>query len=512
MTARRKNASETTREAARGTPRLRVTSAILLPLALAQFMNSYGTSAMNVAISDVTHDLHTSITSVQASISLYTLVMAAGMILGSKFADIFGRRRAFNAGVILYGVGGLIAAVAPTISVMTTGYSIIQGIGSDLMIPALYILATVNYKDLKARAAAFGIISGMAGVGGATGPLIGGVITTTLSWRWSFLLQVPVAIFILFLRSRVVDAEPPKSKPKLDLIGAIVSGTGMTLLVLGALLANQFGWVVAKKDLSIGGVTLPEGGISPVVIFFALGVILLLAFGWLCDRRERHGKEPLVPTRILFDRVAAAGLIVQSAQWFLQLGVLFLVTVFVQQALGLNAVQSGLVMLPAIIGLLVLSRRASPLAERFSLRFIMQVGFVVAEIGILLLVLLADQHGSAWRFAPGLLLLGSGMGLIMPASVTFVQSTSPEQDQAAISGVSRSASNLGSSLGTAVAGSIMVVAVAGGANYQRALAFSLIGVAGASLIGFIATFFIPERRATSPAKGVPHGAQRATGA
>jgi MFS family permease len=205
-----------------------------------------------------------------------------------------------------------------------------------------------------------------------------------------------------------------------------------------------------------------------------------------------------VPTRILFDRVAVAGLLVQAAQWFLQLGVLFIVTLFVQQALGLNAIQSGVTMMPAIIGLLLLSRRASQLARKYSLRAIMQVGFVVAEAGIVLMMVLVDSDGTAWRLAPGLLLLGAGMGLIMPASVTFVQSTSPEQDQAAISGVSRSASNLGSSLGTAVAGSVLVVALAGGTSDTRAFVYALIVVAGASLVGLLATFFIPGRRSASP--------------
>jgi MFS family permease len=263
----------------------------------------------------------------------------------------------------------------------------------------------------------------------------------------------------------------------------------MTALVLAALLANTYGWVIAKKDFAIGDVTLlPEGSISPVIILFGAGVLLLLAFAWICTRREHHGKEPLVPTRILFN------LIVQAVQWFLQLGVLFVITVFVQQALGLNAIQSGVTMVPAIIGLMLLSRRASHLAEKYSLRWIMQVGFVVAEIGILLVMLLADDDGSAWRFVPGLFLLGAGMGLIMPASVTFVQSTSPEADQSAISGVSRAASNLGSSLGTAVAGSVLVVLVSGGASYERGLVFALLAVGVASLIGFVATFFIPGRR------------------
>jgi MFS family permease len=348
-----------------------------------------------------------------------------------------------------------------------------------------------------------GVISAMAGVGGAAGPLIGGIITTTISWRASFFLQVPVAIYIVMIRSRIVDAAPPAHKPKLDALGAVMSAAGMTALVLAALLANTYGWVIAKKDFSIGDTTLlSEGGVSPVIILFGLGVLLLLAFAWLCDYRERHHDEPLVPTRILFDRIAVAGLVAQASQWFLLLGGLFIITLFLQQSLGLNAIQTGVAMMPAIIGLLLLSRRSSKLATKYSLRGLMQAGFIVAACGIVLVLLLADPNGSAWRLIPGLLLLGAGIGMIMPASVTFVQSTSPEQDQAAISGVSRSASNLGSSLGTAVAGSVLVVAVTGGASYERGLGFALITVAVASLIGLVATLFIPGRRGqpAAPAK------------
>ncbi len=482
-----------TPEAARAR-RIRFTTGILLPLALAQFCNSYGTQAMQVAISNVTHDLNTSVTGVQASISLYTLMMAAGMIVGSKLADIWGRRRVFNGGVILYGLGGLIAAVAPNIAWMTAGYSIIQGVGSDLMIPALYILVTVNFTNMKERAAAFGVISAEGGLGAAIGPLLGGIITTALSWRFSFFLQVPIAIYIVMLRGRVVDPAPPASKPKLDVLGAVISGAGMTALVLAALMSKTYGWVIAKKDFDIGSTTvLSKGSVSPVIILFAIGVVLLLSFGWLCTSRERHKKEPLVPTRILFDRAAAAGLVAQAAQWFLQLGVSFVVIVFVQQALGLNAIQSGVTMVPAIVTLLILSRMAAPLANRFSLRALMQAGFVVATMGALLIVLLADANGSAWRFLPGLAFIGAGMGLIMPASVTYVQSTSPEEDQAAISGVSRSASNLGSSLGTAVAGSIFVV-IASSGDYERALTFAIVGVAVTSLVGLAATVFMPGRQ------------------
>jgi MFS family permease len=434
--------------------------AILLPLLLAQFLNSYDSSSMNVAISNIAHDLGTTVTGVQTAISLYTLVMAAGMITGSKLADIWGRKRAFNIGVISYGTGALITSLSPTIGVMVLGWSMLEGIGSCLMIPPIYILATVNFRDLKARAAAFGAISAAAGLGGMLGPLIGGVITTAVSWRLSFALEVIVVVTILMMRGRIVDPGLQGPKPKLDVVGAIISGLGMVALVVGALLAGQYGWLTARQDFVIAGrVLIPAGGISPVWILFAIGVIALLGFGAWARYRERRGKEPLVPTRVLFNRVAIPGLITQTAQWFLQLGIIFVVSVYLQVTFEFSAIQTGLTMVPAIIGLMFFSRRAGQLTKRFPSRAIMQAGFLTLELGVLAILLLVDANGEVWRFFPGLLLLGSGIGLIMPASVNVVQSSASEEDQGAISGVSRSASNLGSSLGTAVAGAVLVSAL-----------------------------------------------------
>jgi MFS family permease len=436
---------------------------LLLPLGLAQFLNSYDTSSMNVAISYIVNDLNTTVTGVQAAMSLYTLVMAAGMITGSKLADIWGRKRTFLAGVITFGIGAFITALSPTIGVMFIGWSLLEGIGSVLMIPPIYILATVSFQDLKARAAAFGFISAMAGIGSASAPLIAGFITTIITWRLSFALEVLVILAIVLLSRGIVDERSEGPKPKLDIGGAILSAVGMVVLVVGALMASTYGWITAREDFSIAGqVIIGQGGISPVWIFIGIGILTLLAFGIYMRYRERHGREPLIHTRVLFNRVAIPGMITQGAQWFLSLGVFFLVSVFVQIAFEYNAIQTGLSLLPAIIGLLFFSRRAGQLANRYSQRGIIQAGFLAVLAGVITLLLMVDANGSAWQFIPGLLLIGSGIGLIMPASVNLVQSAASEEDQGEISGVSRSASNLGSSLGTAVAGAVLIsVLIAG---------------------------------------------------
>jgi MFS family permease len=342
---------------------------------------------------------------------------------------------------------------------MFLGFSLMEGIGSVLMIPLIYILITVNFTDLKARAAAFGAVTAMAGLGSASGPLIGGIITTTITWRVSFAMESLLVVAIVLLSRGIVDASRQESKPKLDIGGAILSALGPAALVFGALMASTYGWLTARQDFSIAGyVLIPQGGMSPVWLFFALGIVVLLVFGFYEKYRERRGKDPLVHLRVL-NRVTVPGLVTQSAQWFLTLGLFFIISVFLQVAWEFSAIETGLMLLPAILGILFFSRRAGKIAKKYPEGRIIQTGFLAVEAGVAALLLMVGPNSAPWEFIPGLLLIGSGIGLIMPASVNLVQSAASEEDQGDISGVSRSASNFGSSLGTAVAGAVLVSAL-----------------------------------------------------
>lgn len=413
---------------------------------------------MNVAISQIATDLDTSVTGIQTAISFYTLTMAAWMITGSKLSDIWGRKRAFIAGVSTYGTGALITSLSPSLGVMFLGWSVLEGIGSCLMIPPIYILVTVLFTDLKSRAGAFAVVGAMGGIGAASGPLIGGVITTAITWRLSFALEAVVAVgIILVAMSWLAESRPEGPKAGLDVPGALLSAAALGSLVFGVLLAGNYGWFTARQDWELfGRVVIEEGEISPTVWFVGLGIALLVLFVLRTRYRERRNKESLIPMRVLRDRIANIGLVTQNAQWFLQAGTAFVVAVFVQFSLGYNAIQTGLVMTPITIGLLLASQRTGALAQRFEQRRIVQGGFLGAFVGILLVLLLVDADSSAWDFVPGLFLFGFGLGIALPASVNIVQSAMPERDQGAISGVSRSISNLGSSLGTAIAGAVLI--------------------------------------------------------
>src|SRR3954462_4626379 len=225
---------------------------VVLPLALAQFIASYAASNMNVALSTIADDLHTDVTGIQTTITLFTLTMAALMIPGSKLTDIWGRKFCFILGLSIYAVGALLAALAQGLGMLTIGYSVLEGVGSALMIPPIYILVTVLFVDLKDRAKWFGVVSGAAGLGSAAGPLIGGLITSYVSWRASFLLQVVVVAAIALLARRIEDPPLPAERPRFDVIGAVLSAAGLFLVVYGILQTNTLGWGAARVWLLVG--------------------------------------------------------------------------------------------------------------------------------------------------------------------------------------------------------------------------------------------------------------------
>src|SRR6266487_4450007 len=257
----------------------RSSGSILLPLFLAQFICSYAASNMNVAISSIATDLGTTVHGVQTAITLFTLTMAALMIPGSKLTDIWGRKFCLVLGLTVYTLGALLAALAPGLGVLIFGYSLLEGVGSALLIPPVYILVTVSFVDLTTRAKSFGIISAAGGIGAAAGPLIGGLITTTISWRASFLLQVLVVVLIIVLSRRIADPGIQGAKPRFDVVGAILSAAGLFFVVLGILQSGTYGWFTASQDFAIGTtVVIPQGGISPVWLFVGIGALILLWF------------------------------------------------------------------------------------------------------------------------------------------------------------------------------------------------------------------------------------------
>jgi MFS family permease len=441
---------------------------LILPLALAQFICSFAGSNMNVMITDISLDLNTTVKGVQTAITLFLLIMAILMIPCSKLTDRWGRKRCFTWGLTLYGVGALVSALSPNLGVLILGNSVFEGVGTALLIPPVYILATLWFSDLTSRAWAFGVISGLGGIGAAAGPLIGGLITTGISWRAAFVFQAGVVATIIFLSRRLVDPLPPDPKRPFDGVGAILSAVGMFFVVFGILQAGT------NNKLFI--------------VFLVIGIAFLIGFYVYIRARERAGKEPLLSTGLFKNRRCNLALVTQNMQWLLLMGVSFTVSVFLQTVRGYSAIGTGVVFTAATIGILVSSLAAERLAKKYSQRTLIVAGFVVTLAGIALLLGFVHASSRVVAFVPGLLLIGLGLGGMLTPSVNVVQSSFPEALQGEISGLSRSVSNLGSTFGTAIAGTILVSVIAPG---NRSYAVAMITLIGFGLIGLVAALRLP---------------------
>jgi MFS family permease len=446
---------------------------VLVPLALAQFICSFAGSNMNVMINDISADLDTTVQGVQVAITIFLLVMAALMIPGGKLTDRYGRKRCLNVGLAVYGVGAMISAFAPGLPALIIGNSILEGVGTALLIPPVYILTTLLFTDLGSRARAFGTINAMGGIGAATGPLIGGLIASAISWRAAFIFQALVIVVIVVLSRRDVrDPLPPDPARPFDTVGAALSAAGLILVVLGILAADDNGWLMAGLLLA--------------------GVLILCGFFVWIRSRERAGREALLSTALFRNRTSNLGLVTQNIQWLVLIGVSFVVSAFLQVVRGYNAIETGLILTAATAGLLISSFAAERLAGRHPQRTLILIGFAVTIAGILAVVALVSLTTGIWTYLPGLFLIGLGVGAMLTPSVNVVQSSFPEERQGEISGLSRSVSNLGSSLGAAIAGTILVAGIT--RTPERAYALALLTLAALGLAGLVTAVFLPRSR------------------
>jgi len=439
---------------------------VLAPLALTQFVASFAGSNMNVAINSIGKDLGTTVHGVQTAITLFLLCMAALMIPGSKLTDKWGRRRCLLLGLLIYGIGAIISALAPGLPTLIVGYSAFEGVGSALMIPPIYILATLYFDSVQSRARAFGTISGAAGIGSATGPLIGGLITTAISWRVSFLFQALIVALVVVLSARISDPLPADPKRPFDLTGAAVSAAGLFFVVIGILQAGNNGLLLG--------------------IFIALGLLLLAAFYLHIRRREHAHEEPLLRTSLFKNRTSNLGLVTQNVQWLFMMGITFVVSVYLQTVQHFSAIKTGLVFTAATVGLLISSAFAQRMASRREQRTLIRGGFVASLVGVGLLLALAGLTRHVWSFLPGLFVIGLGVGVMITASVNVVQSAFPEREQGEISGLSRSVSNLGSSMGTAIAGTILVADLVHGGYVAATIVLTAVAA-----LGLVAALLLP---------------------
>nr|WP_089254541.1 MFS transporter [Asanoa hainanensis] len=424
----------------------------LAVLGLAQFLMVLDTSVMNVSISQLVDDFDTDVTAIQSVITLYTLVMAAFMITGGKLGDLWGRRRAFVVGMAVYGVGTSLTAVAPTLWALVLGWSVIEGLGAVLVLPSLAALVGANYTG-KARATAYGVIGGVAGAGIAVGPLLGGWVTTYLTWRLVFAGEAVLVVVILLLTSWIRDV--PARRTRLDGVGAALSAAGMALVVLGVLQSSTWGWL-RPRDTPV-----EIFGFAPTLFVVAGGAALLACFLAWIRHREAAGRQPLVEPVLLAAPPLRAGLSMLFVQNLVLLGVFFAIPLYVQVVLGLDAFETGLRLLPASVGMVVAAAAGSVLGRLAGPRRIVQLAVATVVAAVLWLVSTVRPSLDEVSFSLAMALFGIGMGLLASQLGYVVQGSVREQERSEVGGLQYTAQNLGSSLGTALVGAVLIAALSG---------------------------------------------------
>ncbi len=421
---------------------------VLLTLASAQFLMTLDSSVMNVSIATVAKDVGTTVTGIQLAITLYTLVMAAFMITGGKLGQILGRKRAFMIGCVIYGCGSFVTALAHSLPVLLIGWSGLEGLGAALILPAVVALVATNFGPTE-RTRAYGLVASASAIAVAVGPLIGGLCTTYLSWRVVFAAEVVVVLGILALSRRMADVAP-EPDVRLDPVGIVLSALGLGLVVFGIVRAGTWGFVQPKPDAPVWL------GASPVLWLILAGAGLLALFVWWEGMRIRGSKPALLDPGMLRVPRMQAGLTSFFFQFLLQSGLFFIIPLFLSIALGLSAVATGVRLLPLSFGLVIAAVGVPRIFPQGSPRRIVRTGFLLLLLGIVVLIALLDVSSGPAVVTWPLLLMGFGVGSLASQLGNVTVSSVPESESGEVGGIQNTVTNLGASIGTALAGTVLI--------------------------------------------------------
>jgi len=427
--------------------------AVLGVLAAAQFLMVLDQAVMNVAISQLVEDFDTTVTTIQMVIALYALVMAGLMLTGGKLGDIFGRRRIFAIGLVIYAIGSGLTAASWSVPSLMLGWSILEGIGAAMVLPAMVALVAGSYRGSD-RAVAYGVLGGVAGAGIAVGPILGGWVTTDFSWRYVFVGEVIVAAGILLGTRMMAEPERAPGKPTLDWVGSVLSASGLAVLVFGVLQASNWGWLrPANSPITPFGFSL-----TPFVLA-AAGLLLAGFVAWE-RRREERGEEPLLHLDLLKIAPLRGGVSMLLAQNLVLMGIFFTIPLYLQIVQGLDALETGIRMLPTSVGLFVSALVGSRLASRFAPKPLVRVGLALVFVASLLLMGTIEPELDNTPFLIAMGVLGVGMGLVVSQLGNVVQSAIGDEQRSEAGGLQNTAQQLGSSLGTALLGAIVITGLA----------------------------------------------------
>ncbi|NOX61107.1 MAG: MFS transporter [Chloroflexi bacterium] len=434
----------------------------LITMALAMFIIVIDTTIMNVSISALVVDLNTTVVGVQSAISIYAMVMASLMLIGSRLSDILGTKKIFVIGLIIYSIGTTLASLAPSLSVMIVGWSVMEGVGAALMIPTIQVLLRKRYEG-EDLAFAYGIVAAVAAVGAAVGPIVGGFFTTYISWRWAFRTELVIAILVLLLSRTLMADKRSETRPKFDYLGSLLSILGWSSIVLGILQAQEYGFFLAKKPFMIGDLAFAPFGlsISPVMVGFGVIMIMLL-FAWE-ERLEASGGDGLFRPSIFQTPGLKSSMAVRFVQMAIMAGFLYIFPLMLQLSFSYTAMQTGLALMPFSLSLLIMAILGAKLSAKFFANRIIVAGFVLATAGLGVIGASIKPDIRATDLAVGAL-FGLGLGLINSQILNFILSSVKPEQTAEASGVNSTFEQLGNAIGVALIGTILLAALTASAG------------------------------------------------
>ena len=466
------------------------------------------TTLLNVSLATIVRELNTDLRSIQWVITAYSLTLASLTITGGRLGDIFGRKRMFVTGAVTFAAGSFLASVSHNVPTLIWGESIIEGIGAALMLPATVSLLVTHYHG-RERALALGIWGGMAALGAAIGPVVGGYLTTHFSWRWGFRINVFVAA-VLVAASFAIKDRAPRQNSRLDWVGALLSALGLFFGVFAIIEGSAYGWWRSIKDFTVGGVSLNPGRLSVVPLAVVLSVCLLVGFSFWEKRVARRSLMPLLPPGLFSIEQFRNGVYLTGMMALGQMGLLFSLPIFLQGVRGLDALHTGYALLPMSAGLLITAPLGGYISRRIPPKRIVQSGLVLSGLGLLILrqTLTVDTTAQGLILPLGVYGLGIGLCFSQLANITL-SAVSPKLSGAA-AGVNNTVRQVGASLGVAIIGTIVVVSLTSGLHDGIAGSSQLSArekaVIGRSVAGQVSAveFGAPLRTsiALSPAKQV----------
>ena len=416
---------------------------VVLVSCIAIFIIVLDSSAMNVSISAVIVDLNTDLSTIQALIAIYALTIASFMLTGSKLQDVLGRKKTFFVGVIIYGIGTTTAALSVNVFMLFIGWSLLEGIGAALMLPATTTMVSAAYEG-KDRLTAFGIWGGIAAMGAAIGPLYGGTLTSFASWRFIFAGELLGVIAVILMRSYLRESKPSLTWRDIDLGGVVLSVVALVCLVFGFLLLGS-----------------PQYW-QFVPLFIVAGLIVFAGFLLWQRRRIKHNVEPLLDISVLKNRLYVLGNAASAIQQAALAGVLFILPIFILQVLRESAFMTGVALLPMSIAIFVLSLTGGRLSSILPTKVVTLLGFLISAAGTFLLRDVFSQSTQLVDIIPGTVIFGIGVGLLLSQLTNLTMSAARKDQETDASGFLNTAKNLGYSVGTALVGAILLVGIFNG--------------------------------------------------